>query len=387
MSVEVRPYGVKCNIACKYCYQNEIRDSGNALPRYDLAKMKEAIERREEAFTLFGGEPLLMPRGDLETLWKWGYERFGANSVQTNGTLISEAHIALFRAYGVKVGISVDGPGELNAARWAGSPEATARGTERTHAAIARLCAEGLAPSLIVTLHRLNAARDRLPMLMEWLSSVERLGVTRVRLHVLEVDAEQVRADYALDPRASADAMTALMRFESERLSTLRFDVFDEMRRLLAGRDKGTSCVWNGCDPYDTSAVYGIDGNGQLTNCGRTNKDGVDFVKSGAPGYARYLALYATPQEDGGCADCRFFLMCKGQCPGTAIGGDWRNRTEHCGLWTELFTIMEAQALDRGEIPLSLHARRADVEAALLDAWADDRHLFVEDALAALAPA
>lgn len=382
MSVEVRPYGVKCNISCHYCYQNEIRESGNALPRYDLVKIQEAIERRGEAFTLFGGEPLLMPRGDLEKLWKWGYERFGSNRVQTNGTLIADVHIAMFHAYRVHVGISVDGPGELNEARWAGSPELTERGTARTHAAIERLCAEGLAPSLIVTLHRANAAPDRLPILMEWLLHVERLGVTRVRLHVLEVDAERVHERYALAQENSIDAMVSLMRFEREQLSTLHFDVFDEMRRLLVGKDKNTSCVWNTCDPYDTTAVYGIDGNGQLTNCGRTNKDGVDFVKSGLPSYARYTALYAVPQEEGGCAGCRFFLMCKGQCPGTAIDGDWRNRTEHCALWMRLFGMLEVEALSRGEMPLSLHPMRTEIEAKLLAAWADDRHLFIEDMLA-----
>ncbi len=29
--------------------------------------------------------------------------------------------------------------------------------------------------------------------------------------------------------------------------------------------------------------------------------------------------------------------MCKGQCPGTAIDRDWRNRSEHCAVWKALF--------------------------------------------------
>jgi uncharacterized protein len=33
--------------------------------------------------------------------------------MQTNGTLITEEHIRMFRQYGVQVGISLDGPGEL----------------------------------------------------------------------------------------------------------------------------------------------------------------------------------------------------------------------------------------------------------------------------------
>lgn len=385
MSTEVRPYGVKCNIACRYCYQNDVRDAGNALPRYDLPRMMRAIETRGQPFTLFGGEPLLMPRRDLEKLWAWGYERFGTNRLQTNGTLISDAHVEMFRTYHVEVGISIDGPGPLNGLRWAGSPELTERGTARTHAAIARLCAEGLPPSLILTLHRLNASPDRLPELTDWLLEVEQLGVTRVRLHVLEVDAEQVRTDCALDEEELANAMLSLMRFEQERLKTLRFDVFDEIRRLLAGRDKAVSCVWHGCDPYDTSAVYGVEGNGQLTNCGRTNKDGVDFVKSGSPGFDRYLALHVTPQEDGGCAGCRFFSMCKGQCPGTAVDRDWRNRSEHCGLWKQLFAVLEAESLARGELPLSLHPQREEIERALVSAWRDDVHVFIEDVLETVA--
>ena len=89
----------------------------------------------------------------------------------------------------------------------------------------------------------------------------------------------------------------------------------------------------SGLNTDTTRAVQGIEGTGRLSNCGRTNKDGVDFVKAATPGYERYIALYQTPQDQGGCSGCRFFIFCKGQCPGTAMNGDWRNKTEHCDLW------------------------------------------------------
>ena len=38
---------------------------------------------------------------------------------------------------------------------------------------------------------------------------------------------------------------------------------------------------------------------------------------------------------------CRFFAFCKGHCPGTAIHGDWRNRTVHCRFWYALFERIE----------------------------------------------
>ena len=139
MGIEVRPFGVKCNIQCQYCYQNPERDAGNTLRSYDMAKMKSALEKAGHAFTMFGGEPLMMPEKDLEELFSWGFKRFGRNSVQTNGTLINDNHVRMFHQYKVQVGVSVDGPGELNDIRWNGTLERTREATEKTHAAIERL--------------------------------------------------------------------------------------------------------------------------------------------------------------------------------------------------------------------------------------------------------
>ncbi len=163
MGVELRPLGVRCNIQCQYCYQNPQRDAGNLTPSYDLDLMKAAITAEGGPFALFGGEPLLVPERDLEELWSWGLEQFGQNTVQTNGTLINDEHVRMFRAYKVAVGISIDGPGELNDVRWQGTLEKTRAATAKTEQAIERLCQEGLKPSLIVTLHRANASAGRLP--------------------------------------------------------------------------------------------------------------------------------------------------------------------------------------------------------------------------------
>jgi len=369
VSVELRPLGVACNIQCQYCYQNPQRDAGNVPRSYDLDAMKAAVEREGGPFTLFGGEALLVPEADLEDLLAWGLERYGSNSIQTNGVLINDAHIRMFRQYKVDVGISIDGPGELNDARWAGTLERTREATAKAEAAIERLCREGTPPSLIITLHRGNATGAALPTMHDWFRRLQALGITNARLHALEVESDDVGAAYALSAEENMAAFTSFARLEAD-LTTLRLDVFDDMRNLLRGADDQTTCVWNSCDPYTTRAVRGVEGYGQASNCGRTNKDGIDFVKSSVEGFERYLALHATPQEHGGCQGCRFFLMCKGQCPGTAIDGDWRNRTEHCDLWKGLFRGLEEQLLDAGEVPLSASPERADVETAFLEIWA-----------------
>jgi uncharacterized protein len=385
MSVELRPLGVKCNIQCQYCYQDPQRDAGNILQSYDLEKMKAAVAHEGKSFTLFGGEPLLVPEQDLEELWAWGFEKFGRNDVQTNGVLINDNHIRLFKAYGVHVGISVDGPGELNDIRWAGTLQRTREFTARTLAAIERLSREEIPLSLIITLHRNNATRDKLPRMHDWLRAMDRLGVRSARLHILEVDNEAVRQKYALTTAENLEAFQSFARLEKE-FTTLELDVFQELRDLLAGADDDTTCIWNACDPYTTRAVRGIEGNGQRSNCGRTNKDGIDFTKAGSEGFERYLALYHTPQEHGGCQGCRFFLMCKGQCPGTALDGDWRNRTEHCDVWKSLFQQVEEEMVAEGRTPLSISPVRPEVERVMLENWAAGRNPTLASALRRLRP-
>jgi uncharacterized protein len=382
MSVELRPLNVLCNIQCKYCYQDPQRKAGQISRSYDLQKMKDAILAEGGPFMLFGGEPLLIPLKDLEDLWSWGVQQFGGNSVQTNGTLITDSHIHLFHEYRVRVGISVDGPGSLNDIRWHGTLENTRRSTEKTQVAIKRLCEEGIPPSLIITLHSGNASADKLDQLAAWVLDLHALGVTEIRLHLLESESQEIRQRYALTTEENILALRCFMLLERN-TPTLRFDVFREMRQLLLANDRKTTCVWYGCDPYTTHAVRGVEGQGQRSNCGRTNKDGVDFVKSNKPGYERYIALYHTPQEAGGCQGCRFFLMCKGQCPGTAIDGDWRNRTEHCEVWKTLYEDLERDLLSSGNTPFSLSELLPAVEAEAVQKWSAgsrvDMHKLVGD--------
>jgi uncharacterized protein len=244
----------------------------------------------------------------------------------------------------------------------------TRAATAATEAAIVQLCQEGIPPGLITTLHRGNAAPSLLPRMHAWMRALDAAGVRHARLHLLEVESPAVRRKYALSTEENIGALLSFKELETE-FRSLRFDKFREMRRLLLGRDQDTSCVWNNCDPYTTHSVRGVEGFGQRSNCGRTNKEGIEFVKAPQPGFERYLALHATPQSAGGCRDCRFFMMCKGQCPGTALDGDWRNRTEHCEIFKELYRAIEQELVDAGYEPLSLHPQREAFERMLLRAW------------------
>jgi len=111
--------------------------------RYNREAVLAAIDKLgpNDHYSLFGGEALILPLKDLEELLQIAHTRFGRSGVQTNGSLITNAHIDLFTKYNTHVGISMDGPDDLNDSRWAGTLDATRKRTERTMWSLKELCA------------------------------------------------------------------------------------------------------------------------------------------------------------------------------------------------------------------------------------------------------
>src|SRR3954469_6447285 len=98
MSTEVLPVGVTCNLRCNYCYEENLREV-NPSEKYDREAVLASIAKLTDPFSLFGGEPLILHKTHLEELLKIAFERWGYSGVQTNGALITDEHIELFRKY------------------------------------------------------------------------------------------------------------------------------------------------------------------------------------------------------------------------------------------------------------------------------------------------
>ncbi len=388
MTIELNPVGVKCNLGCEYCYETEMREAGNYGPKdYDLTAMQDGLlaelgRQAGGSWTLHGGEPFLMPIEDIERMWAWGKARGQKLGVQTNGALITDRHIELAKRYGVHIGVSIDGTGPMNDLRSRGSLEKTREATAASEDAIRRLREAGVSTSVIIVLHRLNMDRARRDEFKAWIRYLDAIGVSGVRFHPMEIDA---RAGQNAPPIEEYVAFYRDMRDFMETLPRLRIDIVQDIRRLLEGNDDQTTCTWNACDPYTTAAVHGVDGQGNRTNCGRTQKDGVMAPKADRAGFERYVALAMTPQEHGGCQGCRFFSMCKGQCPGEGIDGDWRNRSMYCGLYMALFEDEEARMRLSGKVPTSLAPDRADIERVMIEHWSRGSRVSVAGARRILA--
>jgi uncharacterized protein len=364
---------------CVYCYQERMRDADNlGDPNYDTTVMKMALTKAGGSFSLFGGEPLLTPLPVLETLWKFGLEKYGQNGVQTSGTLIGEEHLELFKKYKVHVGISIDGPGELNDARQTRNERDTREATDHAERMLCRLLREGHPCSVITTLHRLNVSDGPILKLCNWFRELDKLGLNHVNLHLLQADSSDVRSELMLTSRENADALIELAVLQTS-LKHLRFQPITDMVTLLLGLPQPTTCTWNACDPYTTRAVQGVTGQGELVNCGRTNKYGIDMLKADDELMIRPLALYELPLTEGGCRGCRFFYACKGHCPGEAIDGDWRNKTEHCETLRAVFGALEMRLSGLGFRPLSLN--HETVERRIVDALRKGRIISPHDAI------
>lgn len=382
MTIEVLPVGQKCNLDCPYCYEHPLRDAGNYGPKdYDMEAMKAGLSKAitpwddlNGAFSLFGGEALVMPFVDLAELVRWGTKEFAKNvkkghtvtSIQTNAVLVEDRHIKLFKECEVSVGASVDGPEECNDSRWAGTLEKTREATEKSMANIHKMVKAGLRVSLIITLWRGNVARERRSKFKAWLKEMHSAGVNGARMHFLEVDHARV-GEWELTTDEYLEFLADIYRYTREKLPGWYFDIFADAKHMLLGDDEEVACVWNSCDPYTTNAVHGVNGVGVMTNCGRADHTGVDWEKANQVGFERYLALHAMPLAKGGCNGCRFWLQCKGQCPGTGDNMDWRRKTRHCDVIYGMYEMMEGELLAEGKEPLSLAADREEIERVVLE--------------------
>lgn len=393
MTIEVLPFGTKCNLDCEYCYQKHQRANPDNVIHYDSEKLIARMKTVKDVWTIFGGEPLLLPRPQLEELLKLAFETTKQSAIQSNGTLISDEHIELFTKYHTYVGLSIDGPGALNDARWIGSEEGTRKATKNTLIAVEKLAAKAkefphLMPSFIIQLHRFNMADDRWPIFKEWLVWLDNLGVKSAQFHLLDPDYNA--GNLTISAEMQIARVLELWEFQ-DTLKNLRFQEFTDVLNLQRGKPAPT-CVWHSCDPWNTRAVEGVNGDGTPTQCGRGGcNDGKDWTPARGSGvksisrasgwegnrfHERQLSLYVTPQDHGGCKDCQFWLTCQSHCPGSGLPsaadneGDWRLRSSYCHVYKAMFGEAERRVVRVNETPVSLRPDRLQLESRLYGMWA-----------------
>ena len=173
-----------CNFGCLYCYEGPIKP-GEKKPEIDYEAVEAEIERaygiRPSTICLHGGEPTTLPKDKIERILKKGFEIAGKTSIQTNGYLIDDDHIELFKKYKTGVGLSVDGPWPLNEFRGKGDKKKRKRQTKKILKNLDKMKEAGIGVSVIAVIHKANGTGDRIEVMKRWVKELHDKGISGVR--------------------------------------------------------------------------------------------------------------------------------------------------------------------------------------------------------------
>ncbi len=125
----IKPAGPRCNLACRYCFYSHDLEPDSSLPVVMADDVLETMIRKFLALGMpmsilcwQGGEPTLAGidffRRVVELEKQYGSPgQVVSNALQTNGQLIDDEWAELLAEYRFLVGLSIDGPAEVNDAQ------------------------------------------------------------------------------------------------------------------------------------------------------------------------------------------------------------------------------------------------------------------------------
>lgn len=290
-----------CQLRCRYCY---MRGGDAAREDLDPAVFAQALAtlpiRPGAVLQIAGGEPTLVPDLLEEIVALARRAGFGRILVQTNGIAIDARFLALVRDNRLGVGVSLDGPAEIN--------DALRGRTAEVLAGLRHLDAAGIGFGITTVLTRDSVASlPRLAMLLAGFSGVRSIGLDILRpvgrggLDDLPRAAEVAKAHAAL--------REALGWINARRAQPIKLR---EDSMVGCGGDRtGAYC------PAERGAAVVLVPSGALYPCASVAGD-PDYAcgSAGRPDFAALARGLRAP--DDSCAGCTL-AGCRGRCPARAL--------------------------------------------------------------------
>ncbi|WP_088155220.1 radical SAM/SPASM domain-containing protein [Achromobacter xylosoxidans] len=319
-AVLIKPVSDLCNLRCSYCYEGEVEQrfkSRKISPKLLERIIIDACEQadREIAFLWHGGEPLLAGISLFEhgvrvqKLHSRKNLRI-VNAVQTNGMLLNNEWLRFFRQENFSVGLSLDGPPELNdVARY----DANGRGTaNKVEDAIGRLQDEKVPFGIISVIGPQHVGRGD-----TYLRYFLGLGVSNLDIH------PNVRlSDETVVGMSSASfASFCIELFESWLEAGdvgLRINLFDDFFRGYFGLNPET-CYFSG----NCSRVIAVEASGEVVPCtrpfdrsqftfGSLARDSLHTIQN-----SHAINFFARLDREGQYRSnaCKWHYLCHAGCP------------------------------------------------------------------------
>lgn len=345
----------ECNLRCNYCYW--FADpavlagrpiASEAVSQTAVARLAEYLHQRPgESLTIsfHGGEPLLV-----------GKERFArlcedlnlkcAQQVQlacqTNGMLIDDEWISIFRHFNVHVGVSIDGPPDIHDARRTGKHGA--RSHHEAKRGLELLQAAGLEPGILAVWSPSVSAKD----LVDYFTN--ELGVSWFDVLLMDATYDTAVAGCSA---FYCDLFDIWLRDLVDKRITVR--ICEAIARTLLGLSSGMESIGHGQvstlainteGRYELLDVLNIAGNGLARTAYSVFDTSLEDFLQSQPYLNQVSASHSLCEK---CNTCRF----KRECGGGYLPSRWSNSngfdnpSAHCASLYQIFEHCDHQMRQR----------------------------------------
>ena len=327
--VFVKPAGAACNLACRYCYYLEKdglhprgqprRMSDDLLESYIIQHI-EASPDEVIRFSWHGGEPTVLGLDyfrkivDLQRTHAPRGRKI-VNGMQTNGTLLDEEWGRFLAETGFSVGLSLDGPRELNdRCRVTRDGQST---FEETLCGYGILRRHGVPTDILCVVAADNVRR---PVdVYRFFKSIEASYLTFLPLVDPQPGSPRGVSPDTVPAEAWGDFLCAVFdEWVEADIGRIKVQIFEEAARTAFGLDHSLCIFRPVCGDIPVVEVNGdfyscdhfVDSEHRLGNILRTPL--VDLLESREQrqfGEAKQTSL---PRL---CRECDVLEMCRGECP------------------------------------------------------------------------
>lgn len=347
-----------CNLRCTYCRSWSVNPNqvmGFEVLAHTIHGVLTAAGVCTVQFIWHGGEPTLRPHSFYyKALWlQQQFRRPGqsvSNSMQTNGTHLTDRWLTLLKRYDVGVGVSLDGPPEIHDGRRLDTAGRATSGT--IIGGLRRLQERGIRHGVAMVIDdavvRLGAQR-----MLDYLLG---LGVRKVSLISVVPEGDPTRAERLgepyLDHARFVEYLRALFRLWFPAfVHRIRFREISDLLGKVAG-GPSAHCV---SGPNCIGRFFTIEPNGEVSHCdlyqqnpafrfGNVLETPLGELPGRSPALLRAHGYTAAGLDL--CRGCRWFQVCQGGCPYRRyVRVVWRNGAADercCGLAPLLSDMADA---------------------------------------------
>jgi len=324
-SLLIKPASAVCNLDCEYCfYLDRDADPYKALPARRMAP--DTLERLVDTYLFYsypnsifafqGGEPTLAGLPFFEKLVEL-QQRYGrngqvvSNSLQTNAVLLDKSWCDLFRSYQWLLGVSLDGPEEIND-RFRFNKEG--RGTwKRVMQSVELLKAERVDFNILCVLSQANVDKPK-----ELYRFYRSIGIDNIQfIPLAEFDGDGKPMPFTITPEQYGRFLCEVFELWWPERRKVRIRVFDNIAEAVAGQKPGTCTMHETCDSYVV-----VEYNGDVYPCdffvesswklGNVNLDSWPEI---ARRTRRYSFASNKTLAHPECQVCEYQSICHGGCP------------------------------------------------------------------------